>query len=137
MARRMPLAVLAGAALFAASTYQAEIAQWRRVREAELRRDGSWLTVAGLFWLRDGVNRFGKDASNEIVLPDGPAHAGAFELRNGKVTVTMEGRARPLAPDSADTVQVGRLSLFAIRRGPKFGIRLKDPASQARRDFHS
>jgi hypothetical protein len=107
------------------------------VREAELRRDGSWLTVAGLFWLRDGVNRFGKDASNEIVLPDGPAHAGVFELRNGKVTVTMEGRARPLAPDSADTVQVGRLSLFAIRRSPKFGIRLKDPASQARRDFHS
>jgi hypothetical protein len=66
MAWRMPVALLAGAALFAASTYQAEMAQWRRVREAELRRDGSWLTVAGLFWLRDGVNRFGKDAANEI-----------------------------------------------------------------------
>ena len=136
MAGRMPIALLAGAALFGASTYQAEIAQWRHAREAELRRDGSWLTVAGLFWLREGSNRFGKDASNQIVLPDGPAHAGAFDLRNGKVTVTMDGRTRPLAPDSADTVAVGRLSLSVIRRAPKIGIRMRDPASQARRDFH-
>ena len=136
MACRMPVALLAGAALFAASTYQAEIAQWRRAREAELSRDGSWLTVAGLFWLRDGSNRFGKDVSNEIVLPDGPARAGAFDLRNGKVTVTMDGHTRPLAPDSADTAKVGRLSLSAIHRGPKIGIRMRDPASQARRDFH-
>jgi uncharacterized protein (DUF1684 family) len=133
---RTPLALLAGAALFAASTYQAEIAQWRRAREAELRQDGSWLTVAGLFWLRDGSNRFGKDASSDIVLPDGPAHAGAFELHNGKVTVTMDGHTRQLAPDSADAVKVGRLSLSAIHRGPKLGIRLRDPASQLRRDYH-
>ena len=136
MVRRMPLGLLAVAALFAASTYQAEIAQWRRAREAELRQDGSWLTVAGLFWLRDGSNRFGKDTSNDIVLPDGPAHAGAFELRNGRVIVTMDGHARPLVPDSADAVRVGRLSLSAIHRGPKLGIRLRDPASQLRRDFH-
>jgi hypothetical protein len=132
----MTVALLAGAALFGASTYQAEIAQWRRAREAELRQDGSWLTVAGLFWLREGSNRFGTDQSNEIALPDGPAHAGAFDLRSGKVTVTMDGRTRPLAADSADTVTVGRLRLSVIHRGPKYGIRLKDPASQARRDFH-
>jgi uncharacterized protein (DUF1684 family) len=136
MVSRTPLAVLAASALFAASAYQTEIAQWRRAREAELRQDGSWLTVAGLFWLRDGSNRFGKDASNDIVLPDGPAHSGAFELRNGRVTVTMDGHTRPLAADSAETVHVGRLSLAAIHRGPKFGIRMRDPAGQARRDFH-
>jgi uncharacterized protein (DUF1684 family) len=132
----MPVALLAGAALIAASTYQAEIAQWRLAREAELRQAGSWLTVAGLFWLRDGANRFGKDASNGMVLPDGPAHAGVFDLRDGKVTVTMDGRARQLAPDSADTVTVGRLSLSVIHRGPEFGIRMRDPAGKARRDFH-
>ena len=136
MAWRMPLALLAGAALFAAAAYQAEIDAWRRAREAELRKDGSWLTVAGLFWLRDGPNRFGKDPSNDIVLPDGPARAGVFELRNGRVTVTMDAHTRQLAPDSADMATVGRLSLFVIHRGPKYGIRLKDPASQSRRDFH-
>jgi hypothetical protein len=132
----MPLALLAGAALFAASTYQEEITQWRRAREAELRKDGGWLTVTGLFWLRDGSNRFGTDKSNDIVLPEGPAHAGAFDLRNGKVTVTMDGHTRVIAPDSAGTVAVGRLSLSVIRRGPGIAIRVRDPASQARRDFH-
>jgi len=80
----MPFALLAGAALFAASTYQADIAQWRRAREAELSQDGSWLTVAGLFWLRDGANRFGKDASNEIVLrmaPPVPARSSCATAR--------------------------------------------------------
>jgi uncharacterized protein (DUF1684 family) len=33
-------------------------------------------------------------------------------------------------------VKVGRLSLYVIKRGDKFGIRLKDPESEYRRDFH-
>jgi uncharacterized protein (DUF1684 family) len=139
MAGRTLLAALAGAALFAASAYQSDIAGWRRAREEALRKDGGWLTVAGLFWLRDGANRFGKDASNDIVLPDGPAHAGVFELRQGKVTVTMDpssGPPRELRPDSLDAARVGRLSLFVIKRSDKYGIRLKDPDSQYRRDFH-
>ena len=56
-----------------------------------LKREGGWLTVAGLFWLHEGANTFGKDPGNEIVLPDGPAKAGVFELQDGKVTVKMDG----------------------------------------------
>ena len=84
----------------------------RRSREAGLRRDGSWLTVTGLFWLREGANRFGKEAGNEIVLPDGPGRAGEFTLRNGKVMAAMGGGQRELRPDSDDVLKVGRLSLF-------------------------
>ena len=62
--------------LAAAVTYQSAIAEWRRQREAGLRRDGGWLTVTGLFWLRDGPNRFGAGRGNDIVLPAGPDHAG-------------------------------------------------------------
>jgi uncharacterized protein (DUF1684 family) len=32
-------------------------------------------------------------------------------------------------------VKVGRLSLFAIKRGDRYGIRLKDPESEYRRNF--
>ena len=123
-------------ALFAATAYQTEIAQWRRQREEGLKRDGGWLSVAGLFWLHEGANTFGKDPGNEIVLPDGPAKAGVFELHNGKVTVKMDGAARELWPDSLDVAKVGRLSLFVIKRSDKYGIRLKDPDSEYRRDFH-
>ena len=127
--------MLAGLALFAATAFETDIAAWRRAREAALKADGGWLTVAGLFWLHEGANTFGKDAANEIVLPDGPAHGGAFELHGGKVTVTAAGTAREVAHDSADAVKVGRLSLFVIQRSDKYGIRLKDPDSRYRRNF--
>jgi uncharacterized protein (DUF1684 family) len=136
MAGRILLTALAGFALLAASSYQGEIAEWRRQREDALKRDGGWLTVAGLFWLHDGPNGFGKDASNDIVLPDGPAHAGVFELHEGKVTVKMDTATRELWPDSLDVAKAGRLSLFAIKRSDKYGIRLKDPDSEYRRGFH-
>ena len=133
---RILLAAFAGMAVAAVSGYQSEIAQWRSQREARLKADGGWLTVAGLFWLREGPNRFGKDQTNDIVLPDGPAHAGAFELHDGKVTAALDGEKRAMAPDSADVAKVGRLSLFVIKRGDKYGIRLKDPDSEYRRNYH-
>jgi uncharacterized protein (DUF1684 family) len=136
MTGRIMLVIVAGFGLLAASSYQSEMAEWRRQREVALKRDGGWLTVAGLFWLHDGPNRFGKDHSNDIVLPDGPAQAGVFELHEGKVTVTMEGATRELWPDSLDVAKAGRLSLFVIKRSDKYGIRLKDPGSQYRRGFH-
>ena len=132
---RVILPAVAGVTLVAASSYQTEIAEWRRQREATLKRDGGWLTVSGLFWLHDGVNTFGRGAGNEIVLPDGPERAGGFELKDGKVTVKMAGAERELWPDSLDAAKVGRLSLFVIKRSEKYGIRLKDPESQYVREF--
>lgn len=133
---RLLLFSLAGAALFAASVFETEHAEWRRSRERGLRSEGGWLSVTGLFWLHEGANRFGGGASNAIVLPDGPSLAGEFRLRGGKVTLAMDGREQGLRPDSADAIKVGRLSLFLIKRGDKFGIRLKDPSSQYLREFH-
>ena len=133
---RMALPALAGLALFAATAYQTEIAQWRQQREEGLKREGGWLSVAGLFWLHEGANTFGKDPGNEIVLPDGNSKAGVFELLHGKVTLKMDGGTRELLPDSPDVAKVGRLSLFVIKRSDKYGIRLKDPESQYRREFH-
>ncbi len=138
MSARSRAIALAGVGIMAAaSSYQTEIAEWRRAREARLKAEDGWLTVAGLFWLHDGANRFGRDASNDIVLPDGPPHAGVFELHAGKVkAAAANGATREIAPDSDDFLAIGRLKLFVIRRGDRFGIRMKDPDSQARRDFH-
>lgn len=126
------LPILIAMALSASSTYQSEVEQWRAKRLASLQAEGGWLSLAGLFWLHEGANTYGTGASNDIVLPDGPANAGAFQLHDGKVT---DG-TREVRPDSADVVKVGRLSLFVIQRSGKMGIRLKDPESEARRTFH-
>jgi uncharacterized protein (DUF1684 family) len=124
----------------ASGTYQSEIAEWRRQREAALVADGGWLTVTGLFWLHQGANRFGSDAANEIVLPDDPAlkSGGAFDLDHDKVIMRMDGQSRELRADSTDSpdvVTLGNLSLFVIRRGDRYGIRLKDRNSRLRKEF--
>jgi len=129
------LALAAAAAVLAAATYSDEIAAWRKQREERLKADGGWLSVAGLFWLHEGANPFGRDAANEIVLPDGPARGGEFQLHEGKVTVKVDGQERELWADSADVAKVGRLSLFVIKRGDRYGIRMKDPDSEYRREF--
>jgi uncharacterized protein (DUF1684 family) len=129
-------AFLIAMALSAASTYQTEIAQWREKREAALKADGGWLSVAGLFWLKEGANTLGTGGANDIVLPDGPPNFGAIELHQGHVRVTLGAPAHELKPDSPDVLKVGRLSLFIIKRGDRFGIRLKDPDSEYRRTFH-
>ena len=133
---RLIALLFVGVAVAAIPGYRAEIAEWRKGREARLKGEGGWLSLAGLFWLHDGANRFGKDQANDIVLPDGPAHAGAFTLHGGSVTITQDGKTRPIPPDSDDAAQVGRLKLYVIKRGDKMGIRLKDPESEYRRNFH-
>jgi uncharacterized protein len=123
-------------AMAAAATYQNQLAEHRRAREAALKADNGWLSVVGLFWLKAGRNSFGKDPMSDVALPDGPARAGVLELRGGKVTATMDGKTRELAHDSADFLQVGRLKLFVIERGGKLAIRLRDPVSEYRRTYH-
>ena len=79
--------ILTGIAL-GQTSYRASTEAWRKEREAGLKTDDGWLTVTGLFWLKEGVNNFGAAAENEIVLPPGssPAQAGTFLLNKGKVT---------------------------------------------------
>jgi len=135
MMARLVVGLLGAAAIFAASNYGSEIAAWHANREARLKAEDGWLSLAGLFWLHDGANPFGAASASEIALPDGPAHAGVFRLDHGKVSVIIDGSTRQLRPDTDDIVVVGRLKLLVIQRGDRFGIRLKDPESEARRHF--
>ena len=147
--------LLAAGISFAAGAdeaYRAQIQKWRGDREVRLKADGGWLTLAGLFWLKDGPNRFGTDPAGDIVLPEGsaPAKAGVFELREGRVTLSLQpgvsGRVaatpvsgalamRPDTSGSPDVLEMGTLSLTVIERGGRLGIRLKDKNSPVRKSF--
>ena len=132
-------------------SYKSEIEQWRQGREAGLKADGGWLTVAGLFWLKDGENTVRTDKSKTIVLPEGsaPASVGVFMFRDGqtifradsgaKVTVNgVPATSAALKPDTSgapDMLQVNDLTMFVIKRGQRFGIRLKDKNSAMRKNF--
>jgi uncharacterized protein len=144
-------AVLWLGAAHADPAYQDQIQKWREGREARLKADDGWLTVAGLFWLTDGTHRIGTGPKNEIVLPPGSAAplVGTIEQRGGKTTITVqpgvpiESKGAPvtemaLRPDSSgepDVLTLGRLSFFVIERGGRFGIRLRDKESPQRKTF--
>jgi uncharacterized protein (DUF1684 family) len=131
-------------------SYQTEVEQWRRQREQELKADNGWLTVAGLFWLKEGVNTAGSDASSVVVLPRGPAKFGEFDFQRGQIifrpasglAVNVNGKpaaaVSKLKPDTEgnpDQVQLDGLTMFVIHRGDRYAIRLKDVASKFREQF--
>jgi uncharacterized protein (DUF1684 family) len=131
--------------------YRGEIEKWRSEREARLEADGGWLSVAGLFWLKAGPNRFGSDPSADIVLPEGaPANAGVLVFQKGQTALRLasgvDGRVggkavsgpHVMQPDTTgrpDVLTIGDLSLYVIERGDRYGVRLKDKNSPARRGF--
>src|SRR5262245_55617867 len=68
------------------AAYRAEVEKWRKEREASITSRNGWLSVAGLFFLKEGRNTFGRDATNQLVLPaSAPPRAGWFDLRLGRV----------------------------------------------------
>jgi len=139
------------------SAYATSIAQWRAEREAQLKADDGWLTVVGLTWLKPGVSRVGSDPANEVLLPkSAPRLAGTLTLANGKVVFKPGPHLTPhavmidnqpayeteLHPDldpSYTRVVAGPVKFFIIQRdddhGDKFGVRIKDNESAARREF--
>jgi len=131
------------------AAYRASVEKWRADYEADLKSDHGWLSVAGLFWLHEGENKFGSAPTNDIVLPEGaaPADAGYFEFHAGKtiarlnssVAATLNGKpveTADLPPDSkTERLHLGRLTLWVHQSGDRFAIRMRDPESALRRDF--
>jgi hypothetical protein len=134
----VPLLALVFAAAAAAqphSGYESSVRQWRSAYENSLRADDGWLTLAGLFWLKEGANSAGTAPGSDILLPPGsaPARAGEFDFR-GNITlfraaagagVMVNGHPATEAPLIADTdgvpslVQIGGLTMMVIHRGKR------------------
>jgi hypothetical protein len=143
--------VVACLLLGAQGAYRADVEKWRQTREQNLQKDDGWLTVSGLFWLKEGENRVGTAESDQIALPPGsaPARVGSFILAGGKTRfvaergaqVTSSGKLvesldmRPDTPGPPDIVSVKGLSMSVIKRGTRYGIRLRDVNSVYRREF--
>jgi uncharacterized protein (DUF1684 family) len=119
--------------------HTARVIDWWAARDERLRDPNGWLTLVGLHWLKPGENRFGADASNDIVLDarDVPARAGSLWLTDGDVRLQYADepiRDEPLVPDvSGDptVIALGDLHMYVIQRGERVGLRVRDHASPA------
>jgi uncharacterized protein (DUF1684 family) len=131
--------------------YRQEIEKWHNERTAELKSESGWLTLAGLFWLKEGENKIGSDPSNQIVLPQGkaPKLAGTLWVEKGSVRldalpesgITEAGQPVGSLTLQTDTdgkptvLNLGPLSFFVIKRGDSLGVRVRDKESADRLRF--
>ena len=127
------------------------IGDWRAQRLEALTSDSGWLTLTGLFWLREGENSFGRAAGNTLVL-DHPAlaeHCGTFIMSGHAVRfiaapgsgVTHQGQPVSSLELAADTsghpteLASGPLRFFVIERAGTLGVRVRDLDNPHRTSF--
>ena len=136
--------------------YVDSVKQWRDRAEQGLKRDNGWLTLAGRFQMKPGVNTFGTGADNDIVFPPelkgtGPARLGTLlvEKETGRVTlkladgVSMASDGKPFSGERAmgvstekrDWITMGRIAMHIIQREDRFILRLADNESLVRKNF--
>src|SRR4029078_5244773 len=88
------LAIIFAAALSAQAQtdYVKEIEKWRSERETNLKKEGGWLTVAGLFWLKEGTNTVGAGEKFDVRLTDNfkQGKFGEIEFKSGAAKLTVE-----------------------------------------------
>jgi uncharacterized protein (DUF1684 family) len=153
-ARSLACGAHAGAASAGAAALQAErvsIDAWRAERVGRLTSDTGWLTLAGLLWLKEGENSFGRASSNALILDNASLAdtAGSFVLTGRRVRfvaapgagVTHDGRAvtaLDLLSDAQGEPTVlasGSLRFFVIERAGNLGVRVRDLDNLHRRNF--
>lgn len=131
------------------TAYRQDYARWKSELADDLKKN--WLTLVGLFWLKEGTNRVGGDHKDEVPLPEGkvPAQLGTIELHGGKAVFTavpgekVTNDSRPvttieLKPDvngKPTVLQVSGIRMHMIQRGQKFGMRVKDAHSRQLAEF--
>lgn len=121
--------------------YINEINEWHQKRINNLKLENGWLNLVGLLWLKEGENTFGSDKSNDVVFPENaPARIGKFILKDSIVTIEILAGARVTFKDSAiqkmtlendlsgnpTKLKLNSFIWFVIKRGEKYGIRLRD-----------
>ncbi len=136
---------------FDTTSYQQEMEQWKATRLTRLKRDDGWLTLCGLFWLKEGENKVGSDSSISVVLPAGKAPKIVGSIFLDKNTLRFEARkgVEVKYKDSAVTainlqsdeqgdptiLRHGVVSFYVIKRGDDLAVRVKDNENPARMNF--
>ncbi|MEJ2758583.1 MAG: DUF1684 domain-containing protein, partial [Anaerolineales bacterium] len=122
--------------------YHEEIAAFQQEKDTQLRAEDGWLTLAGLHWLREGINLIGGGENNHIPLPAevSPPYLGSLEFTplgvllhlNKGVSVEINGEKRSgsIALESdinrqPTVVNLDQISFYIIQRGDRTGVRVK------------
>lgn len=132
--------------------YISGIKKWRESRIENLKKENGWLNLAGLFWLKEGENKFGSDKSNHIIFPEGksPGFMGSFFLKDSIVTMKINEGVEVFLENSEQVFEIilkddqqkgttilnhASLRWNLIKRGERYGIRLRDLDAELVKNF--
>ena len=115
--------------------YQTDIDIWHRERIEKLKGENGWLSLAGLYWLKPGVNCIGSDPKSDIRFPArAPGHLGSITLKGKTATLKMKGNKKILKSDT-DKIVAGDFTFLIIERGGKLALRLFDKQAKTLLNF--
>jgi hypothetical protein len=127
----------------------ANYAQERAQRAQGLTKPYGWFSLVALDWLKPGTSTVGAAKDDSIVLPAGPAHLMTVEQKDGKVmllkadsSLTLQGKpvgsGAAIGEDEEDAAALtsGTVKIWAINRGGKRYLRVKDSEAPALKHFH-
>ncbi|MEI7575819.1 MAG: DUF1684 domain-containing protein [Armatimonadota bacterium] len=118
--------------------FRSEELQWRAEREANLKKPTGWLAVAGLHWLKPGMNQIGFGTDIEIRTAEGTVEWQAGDKFRAKLP---NGGRTPEAKDFDSQVELneklysGEIVFSIIHRGDRHGLRVWDPKAATRVNF--
>lgn len=122
--------ILCSLSIQAQTNHVEEIQAFRNARLNSLKSENSWLNLAGLFWLNEGINSFGSDEKNDILFPKDHSDPflGELLLKDGKVFYQTVSDTMLVYRDDIQAPVISHRSLrwFVIKRGDKYAVRLRD-----------
>jgi uncharacterized protein (DUF1684 family) len=127
--------------------YKVSVDHWHQNRIKDLKQEDGWLNLEGLFWLHQGVNRFGNDAKADCYYNNAnfPKYLGDFILKGdsvvwvnkidqgAKVNQSISPKDNPITVfkrtdngELAATFSYKRFKWVVIKREDKIGIRFRN-----------
>lgn len=132
-------------------SYAENLSKWRAKRLASITAPQGWLSVVGLHWLKDGENTFGSSPENDFVFDEKAAgQIGSLTLERGRLNFKgaeessisigennyfLQGLVESDAKGPATIMNHRSFFCHVIKRGNKYGLRVKDTLSENRMNF--
>jgi len=126
-----------------------EVEQWRAKHEADYTRE--YVPLAGLYFLKQGVNTAGSAPGSTVLLPSRlPKSIGRFVYKDGQVTFEPDGgaavrmngqsvtKAVALESDEKSTppeLMIDDVAVWVHASGDRRAIRMRDPKGETARTF--
>lgn len=123
------------------AAHRATISEWQEKRATRLKAEDGWLSLIGLFWLNEGDNTISLPSAGSPTLK--LVRRGDAVVLEPTLEMTIDGKPVPnrveLRNDADENgptvVQMGSVRFQVLKRGDRYGLRVKDAQAPTRTQF--